>query len=330
MVTTAAQASTGTDGGNTGGSHARIWGVPLSDIGQATNWSLPTGLPTYYVHFSGGMGKGLPLANPAQSGLLMRGAIYRAVGNWIGSDMAVDLYFIPFSPTGAASAASPTTPALQANNFTFNWPVGTSLAAAIKATLQTAYPGIPIAIGISPGLVLSRVEAGYYGTLGAFADYLNRLSIAILGPANPQYIGVQIAPSGEGLVVYDGTTAAAGAVSGGASAPQFKTVNIAFTDMIGQPTWVGNGQVQVTCVLRSDVHIGDQIKLPPSLATVSPQGAFNSPAGAYSQGKWASQFQGTFTVQKIRHVGDYKSPQGTAWVTTLNAFTATGVNTVQA
>lgn len=326
IVAPFAQASGNTGGGDFGNSLVRVWGIPLADIGQASNWSAPTGgAPTYKVVFSGGMGKGLPLANPAQAGLILQGYVWRAVGNWIGTDMTLDLFLMPLPVATQPSTGNANIPALPVNNFSFHWVAGQPLAAAINATLQTAYPGIPRQILINPGLVLDRDEAGIYLTLGEFNDFINRRSNAILGPGNPQYTGVQIAGQNGGIIVWDGSTAGANtAATGGTTAPSFKAINIAFTDLVGQPTWIGNGAVQVTCILRADIQLGYSITLPPSLATVSANAALNSPAGVYSQAKWSSQFQGTFTVTQVRSVGNYKSPQGAAWVTTLQAITKLG------
>ena len=257
------------NGGDFGNSFIRIWGIPLSLISQAENLSTPMGLPTYNLKLLGGMGKGLPLANPAQAGLLIQGSIWRAIGNWIGTDMTLDLFLAPLSPNGSVSAGNANVPSLQAvNNFSFYWPAGQPLASAVNATLQTAFPGVSRQILISPNLVLDHDQAGIMGTLGAFNDLVNRLSVAILGPQNPQYLGVKIAERNGAIVVYDGTSATSAqdtAATAGTTAPKIGTVNIAFTDLIGQPTWLGNSVIQVTCVLRADVHIFDKVTLPPSL-----------------------------------------------------------------
>jgi hypothetical protein len=322
-------------GGDYGNSFIRVWGIPLADIAQAASLSTPFAAPLYNVVFSGGMGKGLPLANPAQAGPIVRGSVFRAVGNWIGTDMTLDLYLAAISSTAAVSAGNASVPALPVNNFSFNWTAGQPLAAAIRSTLQTAYPGMPIQIMINPGLVLDRIEPGIYSTLGEFADFINRRSNAILGPGNPQYQGVQIATRDGGLVVYDGTasppsgTTASAASTGGAPAPAFKTVNIAFTDLVGQPTWIGANQIQVTCILRADIQVGDSITLPPSQATVTAAAAIQSNPTFFTGPKWSSQFQGTFQVQTVRSVGNYKGESGSAWVTTLNAVTAAGVAVAQ-
>jgi hypothetical protein len=321
-----AQASGSTGGGDYGQSMVRVWGIPVTDIGQASNWSAPNAsAPLYKVMFYGGMGKGLPLANPSQAGLILQGYVWRAIGNWLGLDQTLDLLLSPLPLAMSVSAGNQSVPALTANNFTLNWQAGQPLATAIKSTLQTAFPGVPLQILINPRLILDRAEYGIYATLGEFNDFVNRRSVSILGPGNPQYYGVLIGARNGAIAVYDGTTDTSNVAATGGTSPQApKTVNIAFTDLVGQPTWIGNGTVQVTVILRADIQQGDFVTLPPSLATVSTKGALDNPAGTFSQAKWSSQFQGTFSVQQVRSVGNYKSPQGTAWVTTLQAITKLG------
>lgn len=330
IVSPYAMAAGNTGGGDFGQSLIRVWGIPLYDIGQATNWSAPTGAaPTYSVKFFGGMGKGLPLANPSQAGLIVQGYIWRAIGNWIGTEMTLDLFLVPLPIATEASASNPNVPAHPITNLVLNWPQGTPLAAALNATLQTSYPGVPIQISISPNLIATKGEAGIYGTIGALNDYVYSRSVAMLGPGNPQYFGVQITAKNGAILVYDSVGGTGTNSTGGTAAPSPQTINIQFTDLIGQPTWIGNGTVQVTCVLRSDIAINDKVTMPPSVATVTPQAALASPPGTLSQARASSQFQGTFNVTQVRAIGNYKSPQGTAWVTTFSAITPQGAAVAQ-
>jgi hypothetical protein len=50
-----------------GSAWLRVWGIPLSMIAQSTNYSGQT------IQLFGGMSAGLPLANPAQQGILAQG-----------------------------------------------------------------------------------------------------------------------------------------------------------------------------------------------------------------------------------------------------------------
>ena len=44
------------------------------------------------------MAAGLPLANPAQSGVFVQGQVYQAYGNWIGENMSLTLEIVPAGP----------------------------------------------------------------------------------------------------------------------------------------------------------------------------------------------------------------------------------------
>lgn len=319
-----------TGGGDYGNSFIRVWGVPLQDIAQAANLSAPSAAPgpTYKVVLRGGMAKGLPLANPAQIGVIVQGYIWRAIGNWIGLNMTLDLYLTAMPATAEAIAAN--LPKLPVNNFTFYAPQGASLASAINTTLRAAFPGVPISIGINPALVAPYALIDIKGTLQSFSDYLNKQSVALLGAANPGYQGVQIFARDGGLVVTDGSTSTASQATGGAKAPAFKTVQVAFTDLIGQPTWIGNNTIQVTTVMRGDIQIADKVTLPPTLTTIGAAGAINTPSETFTQARWTSQFQGTFTVQELRQVGNYKADQATGWVTMFTAVQTPGPTAIAA
>lgn len=313
-------------GGDYGNSLIRVWGIPLSDIGQAANLSWPVGAtqPTYKVVFKGGMGKGLPLANPAQAGTLVQGSVFRAIGNWIGTDMTLDLYLAPLPLLNASGWNGTNTPEQPINNFTFNWKKGQSMAAAIRSTLQTAFPGKTIRIQINAQLILDRDIQGVYTTPQDFTAFVNQKSNAIIGPNNPQYLGVQIFQRNDEIWVTDGATTTSTASTGGGSGLQAQTRNISFIDLIGQPTWVANNVIQVTTVMRGDIQVGDSITLPVTLTTAQGAGATQNLPATFAQSRFAAQFQGTFQVKDVRHVGNYKAPQAGAWVTVLNCFATQG------
>lgn len=277
-------------------SWVRVHGVSIQDISQGHNLNGQT------MTVLGGMGKGLPLANPQQSGVLITGQVNQAFGNWIGTDMTLDLQ------PRAWAGNSPPPPGPSQVNMSVNWKSGMALADAINSTLTTAYPGASIAVSILGSLVLNHDEQGFYGTLPRFAEWVKGVSQDLIDPASvyradpSAYQGVEINVAPDGSIrVFDGTQQS----SNGAKAIQF-------TDLIGQPTWLDPGTIQVTCVMRADIHVGDTITLPatPIITTTAAQ-------SAYSQLRQDSIFQGTFLVNGVRHVGNYKSPSAAAWVTTL-------------
>ena len=82
-----------------GGSSLRIEGISLEDVqyGQQFGAQLINGQykDGYDIRVYGGMGKGLPLANPAQQGLILSGTIFQSYGNWQGTDMTLDFVISP-------------------------------------------------------------------------------------------------------------------------------------------------------------------------------------------------------------------------------------------
>jgi hypothetical protein len=263
----------------TGGSFVKIYGVSLQQIAQASN------LNGMSITVEAGMQKGLPLANPQQIGVLARGSIFPAFGNWIGTEQSIDLILSP--PLGSINAPA---------NIVHNWKSGTPLSNAISSTLFSAFPGFKTNINISPSLVLPATDPGYYQTIEQYAQYLNIVSKSIKG--SKTYPGVLIGVDGTTIKVSDGTNQAA------------KTWQLQFQDMIGQPTWLGLNVIQVTCVMRGDIKLFDQVKLPAQfVGTTTAQSA--------SQFRQNSAFKGTFFARYIRHVGRFRQADAQAWVTTL-------------
>lgn len=267
-----------------GGSFVRLWGIPLQQISQASD------LNNKAVAIYGGMAKGLPLANPAQAGLLARGTIFPAFGNWVDTAQTLDLLLAP----AAGSNASP-------SNIVHNWPRGVGLGQAIESTLKTAFPLFKTQVNVGANLVLQQDDFGFYSTIGQYATYLKALSRRI--NADPKYAGVNVSVQGDLITVYDGTS------------PIGTAKQIAFQDMIGQPTWLGLNTVQAKLVMRGDITIGQEIKMPPVLTTTS--------ASSFSQFRNKSAFQGSFIVQSLHHVGTFRQEDANSWVSVIDAVTKT-------
>lgn len=115
-----------------GQSFVRIWGIPLQEIAQASNLNMQN------IQVYGGMQKGLPLANPAQAGLLVQGQIQQAFGNYISVNQTLDLIVV----AGYASASAPggTGSPEASADIPFNWKAGVPLGTAIKNALATSTP----------------------------------------------------------------------------------------------------------------------------------------------------------------------------------------------
>ena len=268
-------------------SYIRIWGISLQNIGQASN------LNGLAITVSGGMQAGLPLANPKQAGVLFKGTVNQAFGNWQGTSQTLDLLAIAAPPTLAAITQQQVP-----LNLSFHWPQGTALKDAIAATLRAALPDFKQNISIDTAIVYSEDAAGYYWTLPQFGTFLNKLSKSI--KKSTDYPGISIVVQGDTIKVTDGTITV------------FAPKSIKFTDLVGQPTWIGPQEISVKCVMRGDINVGDKVTLP--------KGQVTTTAASLSQFRQGSVFQGTFFVAGVRHVGNSRQPDANAWVTIFDLY----------
>ena len=278
------------------GSFVGIWGISLAEIAQATD------LNRFNIEVSGGFQKGLPLATAAansnQSGLLFSGWIEQCVGNWIGTEMILSMY--------VRAGTSPSSPSWKPFNISWDWKMGSSFSDTIKSTLQTAFPaadGYKVNVNVSGNLSYpGGTQPGVYPDMQSFSDYILSLTQSIIGG---NYSGVQITQIGKTVSVSDSTTITA----------KGKPTTILFQDMIGQPTWINFGTIQVKCPMRTDIQVNSQIKLDPLGTLITAQPNFQT------QSRDKSVFQGTYSVAQVHHVGRFRSPSPDAWVTVIDAVT---------
>jgi hypothetical protein len=272
-----------------GGAWCRVWGIGLSMIGQSAN------LNQQNFVLSAGMQKGLPLANPAQSGVIAQGSIFQAFGNWQGTTQTLDLILLPggITPTGGVA---------------FSWTNGVPLATALYTALSQGFPGYLININISNNLQPPQgaTQAGTYSSLQNFAQYLNQLTLPLGAQfAGAGYPGVSISIVGNTLFVYDGTEPP-------------NTINLAFQDLIGQPTWLGITTISFKTVLRADIKVGDQIMFPagivPPYALTTPQAAL---PGSPARSKVV--FQNAFVIVEVHHYANLRQADADSWNTTFKA-----------
>ena len=240
------------------------------------------------------MQAGLPLANPSQAGLLLQGWVLQGFGNWIGTEQSLSLVISPYFFTSG-----------NPGNFVFNWRPGQSLSDALSATLNTAYAGQPLVLkmNISNTYATASPITHIIPTLTKFSQFIHRLN---------GVSGVNIAVANNTIFVTDGST-------------QTKAKQIQFTDLIGQPKWVSVDQdtkaltMQFMTVMRADIQPATLVQMPVGFAN-SPGLVANAPiAPAQLQGKYATAFQGNFLVQSIRHVGNFRDPDGASWSTIFQA-----------
>lgn len=271
----------------------RVWGISLQEIAQAND------LVGKNVAIYGGMQRGLPLAKPAQSGLLAQGFIFQAYGNWIDTEQTLDLVVMPGTSPASGTGGTGTIDAPK--NIVLNWKAGTTLASALQTTLQTAFPNYAATINIDSAIVRPNDEVGFFPTLQQLAQFAKQTSLDIL--KKKTYAGVTILMMPNNTIsVFDGSSAPAAAAA----------KQIAFDDLIGQPTWIESPNIQIKTVMRADISVGDQIKMPPTI-TRDTQQAVSSLVNQ------RTSFQGTFTVINERHVGTYRQPSADAWVTVFEA-----------
>ena len=271
-----------------GAPYVRLWGVSLKMISQASDFNPRPGSPkgkTIAVY--GGMQKGLPLANPKQSGFLCSGTIQQAFGNWLGTDMTLDFMFTAGDIIVEKDF-----------NFSVTWSTGTVMSVMIVNTLKTVFPDYKYQVNISPKLVLNHDGAGFYGSITQFASYINTISQAIIND-DTSYPGVRVMIRDKTFIVDDATT-------------KTKPKKIEFNDLIGQITWKSSATVSLTCVMRADLQVGDYIQLPPGQVTTTAQ--------SYAQYRQGSVFQGIFQINGIRHVGRFRNPDGISWATIIEAY----------
>jgi hypothetical protein len=270
------------------GAFVKIWGIPLSMISQAKNLALKT------IKVYGGFQKGLPLANPKQAGLLVQGFIFQSFGNWQGTDMSLDLIILAGPPPEQGK------PVDAPKNLSLNWKRGQQLDGAIKSTLSTAYPGSKINVNLNGNLVAPEDMPGIYTSVKALAEWLFGASRSLIN--KPDYHGAAIAFDGNTINVYD--------------QPSTKTKNIAFVDLIGQPTWIQSPSIAFKCAMRADIALGDTIKMPKTFIN-------NTHQAQSSLLNQAAAQQGAFIVTSIHHFGNFRQPDGYSWVTEFNAVPTT-------
>lgn len=268
-----------------GGSTITIEGVDPAILSNAQNFAIAG--KRFLIELGGGMGAGLPLANPKQAGLLFAGEIYQSFGNWLGTEINLNLVF-------AASALRGKQPGI-----VLNWTAGTQLSDALTSALTAAYPNATIKVSIG-SYTQAHDEVGGYKTITAFAQTVDEITDG----------KVQMTASGNTIFVYDSTDTR-------------PPTQLQFTDFVGQPVWVAANVIQVMCVMRSDIRVGRQILMPPApgaMGTINQPGFVQTTiASKPSQSNYTSNIMGKFTVKSVRHIGNLRQPDGRAWCTVINA-----------
>ncbi|MCX7898475.1 MAG: hypothetical protein N2444_00030 [Methylocystis sp.] len=270
------------------GAFVRIWGLGLKAISQSRN---------YYgksIEVHGGMAAGLPLARPGQFGLLAKGVITQAYGEWEGTNQSLTLIFTPGGSPACAGGPNPMPPK---KNIVMNWKKGQKIDDPLRQALQAAYPGMEVAINLKEKITADQDQPSYHASLYELGHHLRRLTQMMVGG---HYPGVSIDISGWKIKVFDEPR-------GGST--------IKFDDLVGMPTWIGPQTIQVKTIMRGDITVDQKITLPRTFVNSSQSGA---PVGAWVEQQMA--FTGDWSVQSIRHVGNSRAPSGDAWVSIFECY----------
>lgn len=292
-----------------------IWGIPIQAINYAANLNFKN------IVIKAGFKPGLPLATQASgySGILAYGFIAQAFGNWQGNEMTLNMNILPGPAPQSSSTSTPTaqqsgqtTPPIDAPtgtilhpaNIEFRWPADMPLSQAISNLLKKAFPKYPDPeINISDKWVFNYDQnGGVYNNMAEFSKFIKNFTVqAGASLISPQYSGVDIYLNGNGVFqVYDN-----------ANVP--KTTNIKFNDIIGQPVWINPAQIQIKCIMRADIQVGQNIILPETTFGVFPSNA----SLAYPYAKTTLTQKGKFFVVEVHHMGNFRQPDANSWVTTI-------------
>lgn len=266
-----------------GASTITVYGIPLQDLMQPQQFAGMT------LELKSGMAAGLPLANPAQAGTILKGIVFQTFGNWEGVQQTLDFVVIP----GGFTVNNP-------GNFILNWTTGTQLSAALSQTFSTAYPGMPVDMNISGDYVQNHDEIHACGTLDTLAQIVGDITEGVFDVR--VHIGIQAGR----ILVFDQTFKPA-------------PIQLSFNDFMGQPTWIAVNTMQIKTVARADLSMGCMVRMPQGLQNL-PGAVTTTQNASPSSVKQQTTFQNNFIVQELRQIGSFRSSDATQWATILNCL----------
>lgn len=257
-----------------------IYGVNFDNISQSNY------LPGAYIQIFVGMTPGLPFANPNQLGLIVKGTILQAFGNWQGNNVALSLIL-------TSGEIDPS----ESINLRLTWKKGTTLTSAVTEALQTGYIGTQVTGSFSTNLVAVETQDALFPTLKNLSQWVNKESKTI--NPSPNYGGACILPVPSGFRLYDNL--------------ELLTENtlINYVDLIGNITWLNVATISVKVVMRADLEVGNYISFP-ALAPV-----LNTATFAQYRNRLA--FNGVFQIIQLRHQGSSRQASADSWVTVIEA-----------
>lgn len=271
----------------------KIQGVPIQSVAQANN------LNGKNIKIDCGFMAGLPLANPKQSGTIVKGNILQCYGNWIANYTELNMFVTPGWLAATDEPATPKTGTMtDPIAVPFVWKAGQQLSDAMETYFSLAFPtwNAPN-IAVSDKLVLpsQNFQSAWYRTLSAFNEWVQPFTQNLIGG---NYGGVRVWVSNNTVYAWDEIQTP-------------KTIQISFQDLIGQPVWLDIATMQFKCPMRADISIRNRVRMP--------KGTFPAIAGGQAPYNFRDKAlqQGTFQVTEINHFGDFRNPNGEAWATVV-------------
>lgn len=278
----------------------KIYGLPLRDIARGHDYNGSN------IVISGGMSKGLPLANPAQRGPLIKGQVFQSFGNWIGTMMSLDMFIAPGFIT-QGNAISPQGKIDQPVNWTFTYKQGQKLSDALSELFGKTMPGVTAKIQVDDSRSNTGADmSGQYATVPQFAQWLRYHTKGKFG-----------ADDDGCAMTFDGNTVTVFETSPSKAQPP-QTKSIVAADLIGQPMYYAFNTITAKVVMRGDLDVGMAIKMPKDfVSTVALTPAFYNDLGVQRSADSVNFGGGTYIIQRLQHFGQFRQADASSWVTQI-------------
>lgn len=284
-------------------SYVRIFGLALADVYRKDlNPSLDN---TKFTNISVkvGMAKGLPLANPAQQGVVIKGSVWQAFGNWLGTDMTLDLVVGPGGMTGGGEETS-----IQPQPYVFQWAKGQTLADALSQTLKNN-PALAAVqqdfTSIASDRTSNADKHGVYSTVNEFAQLVQRMTVGQRGSKD------------QGVLLHLDGSKIKGTDTSQLGGDPSKDTEINFQDLIGQVTWYEPFKLTCKLVMRGDLELGGYVKFTSGANLVTNAAAMPSLTPSRDRDTPGIAQGARFYVERIHHWGNFRQADAMSWNTTL-------------